>query len=183
MRLYLPPLQQGKTFPRPPGSSKSHRKPNPHNGRSHIYLEPTASLTGQREAIQTLTPKAERTASQTMLKTRDGGLAMAPMFAIQQQAVCGRIRGAGDGGSQPLRLLMSLSLVGRMSSEGLGRDVFAITLWPRPFLRRSVENRSLTRKSYAMDGYYRVGPLGRPATRWYKKDFWRRLMLFRIAYF
>jgi hypothetical protein len=52
---------------------------------------------------------------------------MAPMFAIQQQAVCGRIRGEGDGGPQPLSLLMSLSLVDRMSSEGLGRDVFAIT--------------------------------------------------------
>jgi hypothetical protein len=49
VRLYFPPLQQGKTFPRPPGSSKSHRKPNPHNGRNHIYLEPTASLTGQKK--------------------------------------------------------------------------------------------------------------------------------------
>ena len=133
VRVYFPPLQQRETFPQPPGSSKSHRKPNPNNGRSHIYLEPTASLTGQREAIQTLTTKAERTASQAMLKTRDEGLAVAPMFPFQQQAVCGRIRGEGDGGSQPLRLLMSLSLVDRTVKDWDG--MFSRSpLWPRPFL-------------------------------------------------
>ena len=42
---------------------------------------------------------------------------MAPMFAIQQQAVCGRIKGEGDRGSQPLRLLMSLSLVDRTVND------------------------------------------------------------------
>jgi hypothetical protein len=67
-----------------------------------------------------------------MLKTQDEGLVMAPMFAIQQQAVCGRIRGEGDRGSQPLRLLMSLSLVDRMSIEGLGQDVFAYTFVASP---------------------------------------------------
>jgi len=48
VRLYFSPLQQRETFPQPPGSSKSNRKPNPHNGSSHIYFEPTASLTGQK---------------------------------------------------------------------------------------------------------------------------------------
>jgi hypothetical protein len=52
VRLYFPPLQQRETFPLPLGSSKSHRKPNPHNGRSHIYFELTASLTGQKKLFR-----------------------------------------------------------------------------------------------------------------------------------
>ena len=52
VRLYFSPLQQRETFPQPPGSSKSNRKPNPHNGSSHIYFEPTASLTGQKKLFR-----------------------------------------------------------------------------------------------------------------------------------
>ena len=106
-----------------------------------------------------------------MLRTRDEGLAVAPMFPFQQQAVCGRTRGEGNRGSQLLRLLMSLSLVDRMSSEGLGRDVFAITFVASP-ISVGVRGEQVINVQTLCHG--RVLPRETTwlaAIRWQKKDF------------